>query len=143
MFRMVPFGFSVEKVRRLEKSTPAVLVALVTNYSYADSTTPAHTSFFFPSIFTSTSLTIIFIDVSLPNTICSSLLSKYVYERCLHICQTGRCAVAHKHICQQDGRGVHLHLQLYLCICICIYHNSTPVKQCLFAPIYSTDYTTG
>ena len=34
MFRVVPFAFSVEKVRQLEKSTPAVLVALVTNYSY-------------------------------------------------------------------------------------------------------------
>ena len=35
MFRMVPFASSVEKVPQLEKSTPAVLVALVTNYSYA------------------------------------------------------------------------------------------------------------
>ena len=35
MFRMVPFAFAVEKVRQeLEKSTPAVLVALVTNHSY-------------------------------------------------------------------------------------------------------------
>ena len=34
MFRVVPFALSVEKVRQLEKSTPAVLVALVTNYSY-------------------------------------------------------------------------------------------------------------
>ena len=34
MFRVVLFTFSVEKVRQLEKSTPAVLVALVTNYSY-------------------------------------------------------------------------------------------------------------
>ena len=34
LFRVVPFAFYVEKVRRLEKSTPAPLVTLVTNYSY-------------------------------------------------------------------------------------------------------------
>ena len=34
MFRVVPFAFSVEKVRQLEKSTPAVLVTLVKNNSY-------------------------------------------------------------------------------------------------------------
>ena len=35
MFRMVSFAFSVEKSTPAGKSTPAVLVALVTNYSYA------------------------------------------------------------------------------------------------------------
>ena len=35
MSRVVPFAFSVEKSTPAGKSTPAVLVALVTNYSYA------------------------------------------------------------------------------------------------------------
>ena len=34
MLKAVPFAFSVEKVRQLEKSTPPLVVAVVTNMSY-------------------------------------------------------------------------------------------------------------